>query len=138
MSESSSRLAEFVVASTVYDPLYMADKIGLAPDKQTWMGKVRLGSRTGRPAIDNAWILVEAGNGATDVHELIHRLYMRLESAQDNIKQLVDDGCGAIFRVVLYLSSEDDVGPGFVLDRQLLEWVLNTGSAFEVDQYVLG
>jgi hypothetical protein len=72
------------------------------------------------------------------VRDLIDRLYTRLLPAQDKVKQLVSDGCAVVFRVVLYLSTGDEVGSGFPLDRQMLEWLVNTGSAFEVDQYVLG
>lgn len=138
MSELPSRLAEFVIASARYDPSYLTGQIGLSSDEDTWMGQIPADSHLRRPAVENAWRLVESGNGATDVQDLIDQLCTRLLPAQDKIKRLVNNDCTAIFRVVLYLSSDDEVGSGFPLSRQLLEWLVNTGSAFEVDQYVLG
>jgi hypothetical protein len=40
MSEPPSRIAEFVITSTRYDPSHLTGKIGLPPDEKTWMGQV--------------------------------------------------------------------------------------------------
>lgn len=133
--EPPARRVQLVVASDHRSPSDIAEFLGARADKETRAGSVPSG-RFKRPARDNSWELCEAGDGSTDISALLARVFDRVGSLRNELRELRLEGCRVIVSVVLYLSPDDPVGGGFVLESEFARFLADVGIPFEVDQYV--
>jgi hypothetical protein len=131
------RRVQLVIVDVKRTPIDITTFLGVDPDYETWAGQVSAGSRR-RPPTDNSWELRESGDSAMDVSELLRRILIRLLPIKDEIIALKNDGCRVIMSLILYLSSSDPVGSGFVLSEEFVKFLADVGVVLEVDQYVEG
>jgi hypothetical protein len=128
---------QLVIVDVKRTPVDIKKFLGVDPDYETWAGQVPAGSRR-RPPADNSWELRESGDSTVDVSELLQRILIRLLPIKDEILSLKNDGCRVIMSLILYLSSSDPVGSGFILSEELIKFLADVGIVLEVDQYVEG
>lgn len=135
MSEQvAARRVQLVIASDVVSPDEMSEVLG-RPDRATWAGKLSASSVLRRPAVDNSWELRESGNASADVSGLIENLIKRVEPIVAGVRGLREKGCRVILSVVLYVSVNDEIGPGFFISKNAISLLANIGATFEVDHY---
>lgn len=152
-----SQYAYFALCSSYVSAAEMAARVGMEPDEVS----VR-GSRTADPPrpVRHAWRMVCRDRGLT-LDEQIGRIIERLRPCRDQIAALSQELAahdpehgGAALRVVRYFNDpdgeEEELSPpeadrqkiagqhqllGWVLDREVLEFLLATGAYLDADEY---
>jgi Domain of unknown function (DUF4279) len=131
------RSARFRVVSHTHTVDELSGLIDLAPDFTLAAGSVRPDSVLRRPAAENSWELVEAGDSSSDVGDMLERLIDRIAARAENLRVLHSEGCILLISIIQELSPDDDAGPGFSIGFRVLEFLARVGAEIDVDQYVL-
>ncbi|OLR91247.1 hypothetical protein BJP25_26610 [Actinokineospora bangkokensis] len=84
-----------------------------------------------------AFDLVVGGDGGTDVDALLKQAFDRLAQAEPGLLDLRAAGFGVLVTVVLQLSDDDEVNPGFVLSTEQLAALARIGAEFQVAVYAV-
>jgi hypothetical protein len=130
------RRARLLIVSTRHSPEELEERLGMSPDAAVHaIGPDEVSRRLHRE--ENTWELHEEGTSDADITELIESLCARARPITGTLRELKDEGCAVILRLVLRLSPADHNGPGFAIGREIIEWLNEAGIEFiDVDQYI--
>lgn len=124
-----TRKVEFLVVSEVHSGEHLASEIGMDPDEAR-RGKGRFGHQA-------SWVVRAAGDGESDMSELIEDVLARVAPCITEIERLVRTaGDAVVLRIVQYIG-DDRVGPGFYLSSPSLQLLARVEATLDVDQYLV-
>ena len=129
------RIAALVVVSSKLSVSEISDIVGVQPDLCRELGSVRTDAPIAVPAGETSWELTERHDRSAPLSDLVDRLALRIFPLADRFIRLRDRGCGIKLELVQWISPGDPVGPGFSLDKDLIEFLSRVGAVVDVDQY---
>lgn len=123
---ADARIVSFVVTAGDRSADELSGRIAVEPDEKGTHEK------TGA-----YWKVQEAGGPDTDLDSLIAGVVRRVLPATADVQALVQDGAACLLRVVAYLSPDDPVGGGFVVEPATLRFLAAVGGCVDADLYAL-
>ena len=137
VKESLYRRVRLLVVSTKRTPEELASYFDMPTDRAVLAGEHQ-GYASSAAAAENIWELQEAGSSNSDISDLLEALYARALPLTKQLREIKNQDCTVILRIILYLSANDEHGGGFVISQPILEWMNVIGIDFvDVDQYVI-
>lgn len=135
-NEPAPRRTALTVVSAGHHVDELTRIIGFAADWTQAKGEPDRNSRLPRVATESVWEVVEEGSSAVPLDDLLRRLHGRVEASREGLRHLVSDGSVVKLSVVQWISPLDEIGPGFSLAPDLLEFLSDVGAFVDVDQYL--
>jgi hypothetical protein len=124
-----SRKVRFLVVSDGLSSAEITEALDVEPDEASDGDAPRFPD-------ESSWGLVAYGSGSDDLAELIARVLDRVRPLVPAIQKLraADPEVVCLLRLVQYIGP-DPVGPGFVLEADQMQILVEVGAFLDVDQY---
>ncbi len=127
--ERPSRIVEFHVVTETVTTDELVTRLGQPDD---------LSSGTRRFPNKRAWVIRRSSASVGPVDTLIDAVLARIATVRDEIAELSHGGATTLLRIIEYIGSDEQVGPGFSLDASAVQLLAELGAFLDADLYGVG